>query len=138
MIILERNGDEVFCEGVKLPIVAQAHKGPGKECVRIEGLDGSNGQKWVSLSKLNQGLNTVETKAREVSIGQRYQLTDEEQSRIDELQSEIDAIKAQAKARYVAKPNFKANIDALSKADKLAYIDQIKTYLAAVESKANL
>lgn len=101
MLVLERKGDEVFCENKKLTIVSQATKGPNKEVVKIDGLNGSNGQKWVSLSRLQQGLNEVETIAREVTISKKYSLTIEEQKEVDNLQAKIDSIIEVAKSRYV-------------------------------------
>ena len=99
MIILERKGDEVFCNGCKLTINPQATKGPNKEVVKIDGLEGSNGQKWISLAKLKEGINEIECQAREITHSIKYQLTIEEQAKIDELQAQIDAIIEAAKAR---------------------------------------
>ena len=101
MLVLERKGDEVFCEGQKLTIVKQATKGPGKEVVKVDGLAGANGQKWVSLSKLNEGLNEIETSAHERVVGQKYELTQEEKDEIAMYQSKIDSIIENAKKRYV-------------------------------------
>lgn len=99
MLVLERRGNEVYCNGCKLTINAQATKGPGKEVVKVEGLEGSNGQKWVSLIKLKEGINEIECQAREITHSVKYQLTKEEQAQIDELQAQIDAIIEVAKAR---------------------------------------
>lgn len=127
MLVLERKGNEVFCNGQKLTIVAQATKGPGKEVVKVEGLDGSNGQKWVSLSKLVEGLNEIECNGREVS-SQKYTLTQEERERVSQLQSEIDSIINKAKERYVAKPNLNMDPSKLTEEERLALIDQITKY----------
>lgn len=102
MLVLTRKGADVYHNDVKLTIVAQATKGEGKEVVKIDGLEGSNGQKWVSLSRLVEGENEIECKAREVSTSQRYTLTEDEKAEVAELQSRIDEIIAKAKARYVA------------------------------------
>lgn len=99
MLVLERKGDEVFCNGRKLTINPQATKGPNKEVVKVDGLEGSNGQKWISLSRLNEGINKIECQAREITHSVKYQLTDEEQAKVDELQAQIDAIIEAAKAR---------------------------------------
>lgn len=111
MMKLERINDEVFFEGKKLTIVAQATKGPGKEVVKIEGLPGSNGQKWISLKRLEQGINEIQCEAREVTVGAKYKLTAEEQARINELDAEKNAIIERAKARYIP------NLDKLEKMD---------------------
>lgn len=99
MLVLERKGDEVYCNGSKLTINPQATKGPGKEVVKVDGLEGSNGQKWISLNRLKEGINEIECQAREVTRTIRYTLTSEEQAQIDELQAQIDAIIEAAKAR---------------------------------------
>ena len=99
MLVLERKGNEVYCNGCKLTINPQATKGPNKEVVKVDGLEGSNGQKWISLARLKEGINEIECQAREVTRTIKYQLTDEEQAKIDELQAQIDAIIEAAKAR---------------------------------------
>ena len=99
MLVLERKGDEVFCNGRKLTINPQATKGPNKEVVKVDGLEGSNGQKWISLSRLNEGINEIECQAREITHSVKYQLTADEQAKVDELQAQIDAIIEAAKAR---------------------------------------
>jgi hypothetical protein len=103
MLELVKKGNEVSCNGQKLTVVDQKTKGPGKEVVKIEGLDGSNGQKWVSLSKLQEGKNEVSCKGREVTSTGSYTLTPAEKAEVDALQLQIDAIKDAAKARYVPK-----------------------------------
>lgn len=103
MLVLERKGNEVYFEGRKLTIVAQATKGPNQEVVKIEGLPESNGQKWISLRKLNEGLNELECQAKEVTSYKKYELTNEEQETIKSLQAQIDEIIENAKKRYVPK-----------------------------------
>lgn len=135
MLELERINDEVYCNGVKLRINKQASKGAGNEVVNVEGLEGSNGQKWVSLSRLHEGMNTIETSARQVSTA-KYQLTPEEQKEVNELQARIDTIINNAKSRYVAKPNFgKIDPSKLSDEEKEALIANLKQYLAVAEDK---
>lgn len=128
MLVLERKGNEVFCNGQKLTIVTQATKGPGKEVVKVQGLEGSNGQKWVSLSKLVEGLNEIECQGREVVSTQKYTLTQEERERVNQLQSEIDSIINKAKERYVSKPNLNMDPSKLTEEERLALIDQITKY----------
>ena len=130
---LERINDEVFFEGKKLTIVAQATKGPGKEVVKIEGLPGSNGQKWISLKRLEQGINEIQCEAREVTVGQKYKLTAEEQARVNELQNEIDEIINAAKARYVAKPDMNIDPSKMTEAERKAKIAELKAYLGIIE-----
>lgn len=134
MLVLERKGNEVFCQGQKLTIVAQATKGPGKEVVKIKGLEGSNGQTWMSLSRLNEGLNEVECKAREVVSNSKYTLTSEEKARIDKLQAEIDSIIEAAKARYVAKPNLNVNPATMTEAQRLELASQLEAYIASLKA----
>ena len=103
MLVLVRKGTEVYHDKTKLTIVEQKTKGSGKEVVKIDGLDGSNGQKWISLSKLVEGKNEVSCKGREVTSTGSYTLTPAEKLEVDALQLQIDAIKDAAKARYVPK-----------------------------------
>jgi hypothetical protein len=133
MLKLERINDEVYFEGKKLTIVAQATKGPGKEVVKIEGLPDSNGQKWISLKKLEQGINEIQCEAREVTVGAKYKLTAEEQARVNELQNKIDEIINAAKARYVAKPDLNIDPSKMTEAERLAMIAQLKAYLGITE-----
>lgn len=130
MLVLERKGMEVYCEGVKLTIVPQATKGPNKEVVKVAGLRGSNGQKWVSLSKLKEGINEVETQGREVTITstRSYQLTPEESQKVKELQSQIDKIIEGAKARYVAKPKLDVDPTKMTEEERQAKIQEIMKY----------
>ena len=97
VLVLTRKNDEVFFGSTKLTIVAQASKGSNKEVVKIAGLPNSNGQKWVSLAKLQQGSNVLACKAKEVTTSS-YSLTADEVKKVNELQSQIDAIKEAAKA----------------------------------------
>lgn len=128
MLVLERKGDDVYHNDIKLTIVAQATKGVGKEVVKIKGLEGSNGQQWVSLSRLQEGINEIECQGREVSSGKKYTLTEEEKEEIKDLQSRIDEIIEIAKARYVAKPNLDIDPSKMSEAERLAKIEEIKKY----------
>lgn len=122
MLKLIRTQDGVFYNDRKLTIVAQATKGPGKEVVKIEGLPGSDGAKWISLNKLSMGENDIVPVKREVAGG--YSLTDEEKARIDELQGEIDAIKERARKRNANKGGLKTfdEIMAMDEDSRVAYI----------------
>ena len=113
-LILKRVKDEVFFENRKLVISKQASKGAGNEVVKILGLPHSNGKQWISLSKLAEGINEVECTARVVTsqlskpetakVVETYKLNVDEQSKVDELQKQIDAIITVAKARFVPRP----------------------------------
>ena len=100
MLKLERIGRDVFYEGTKLTRVDQATKGPGNEVIKIEGLEGSNGAKWISLSKLQEGLNEIEVKGKVVTNSGSYTLTQSEKDEIAKLQKRIDEIKAIGRKRY--------------------------------------
>lgn len=128
MLVLERKGQEVFHNGSKLTIVEQATKGPGKEVVKIKGLEGSNGQQWISLSRLVEGRNEVECQGREVTTAAKYTLTPEEAKKVKKLQDELDQIIAQAKARYVKKPDLNIDPSKMSEAERLAKIEEVKKY----------
>lgn len=128
MLKLVRTGDEVYFEGRKLVINAQASKGPNNEVVKIEGLPGSNGQKWISLSRLKEGENEFECEARKFSKAQKYTLTAEEQEEVDRLQARIDEIIENAKSRYVPMPNLSVDPSKLSEEERLELIEQIKKY----------
>lgn len=130
MLELERKGGEVYCLGRKLTIVAQATKGEGKEVVKIEGLEGSNGQKWVSLSRLQEGTNTLECSGKVMTTSTKVMLTDDEAKEIAELQARIDTIKDAAKARYKAQPKLvpMSSIASMTEEEKLAKIEEIKAY----------
>lgn len=127
-LVLERKGNEVFHNGVKLTIVSQATKGPGKEVVKIKGLEGSNGQQWVSLSRLVEGENAIECQGREVTTTSKYTLTSEEAKRVKELQEELDKIIQGAKDRYVQKPNLNVDPSKMTEAERLAKIEEVKKY----------
>lgn len=100
MIKLTRKGRDVFYEGTKLTRVDQATKGPGNEVIKIEGLPGTNGAKWISLSKLQEGLNEIEVKGKEVTNSGSYTLTQSEKDEIAKLQKRIDEIKEIGRKRY--------------------------------------
>ena len=126
MLVLERKGYEITCEGKKLTVVKQGSKGPNKEVVKIAGLPGSNGKQWLSLTLIPD--NTVTTITddklvpRVVTSSKQYELTSEEKQQVEELQAKIDAIIAAAKARYI--PAAKKDISKMT-------IDELEAYIAA-------
>lgn len=128
MIKLIRKQNEIYTEsGEKCRIVPQATKGPNKEVVYIGGLEGSNGQKWISLTKLVEGLNEIECHGKEVST---YSLTAEERAQIEALEAQIKQIKDNAKARY-AKTS-KKSINDMSIEELEAFIAQRKRELGKI------
>ena len=133
MLTLTRDGNAVFCNGQALTINAQASKGPGKEVVYIGGLPGSNGAKWISLSKLQEGTNELHPKGQTRAGHQKsskldYTLTEAENQEIAGLQRRYDDIIEAAKARYVPKPDLDVNVEVLSLDEKLAKLEEIKKY----------
>ena len=124
MLELVRKGNEVYYEGKKLTIVAQATKGPNKEVVKIADIN-SLGKKWISLNLLKEGSNIIEDKdlvGRQVST-KDYQLTQDEQNQINELKAQIDAIIENAKKRYIPKSK---KLEDMSIEELEAYIAQRK------------
>lgn len=134
MLKLERIEDKVYYNGIELKINKQASKGAGNEVVDISKLSEANGQKWISLNRLQQGINEIECKAREITSSKKYELTKAEKSRIAELQDEIDSIIEKAKSRYVEKPNFNVDVSKLTEEEKLAHIERVQKYLASLKA----
>ena len=139
MLKLERIDDEVYYNGMKLKINKQKSKGPKNEVVYIKDCPEANGQTWISLSRLVDGENEIECKARELKTHKtpapKYELTKDEESRIAELQAEIDKIIDTAKARYVEKPNLDIDISTLSEEEKQAHIEQVQNYIKYLQTK---
>ena len=129
MLKLERIEDKVQYNGVELKINKQASKGPNNEVVYIKDCLESNGQTWISLNRLKDGINEIECKGRVVTSHNKYELTNEEKLRIEELQREIDEIKENAKKRYVERPNFKVDVSKLSEEEKLEHIRSVERYI---------
>jgi hypothetical protein len=131
MLELTRNGKEVYCNGKKLTMVEQATKGPGNEVIKVEGLPGSNGAKWISLKKLNEGLNQVELVAKEVTSTGSYTLTSEEKEEVDRLQARITEIKTKAKERYIPKSGFGIDPTKVTPEELEEYIAKLRKTLEA-------
>lgn len=129
-LVLERNGSEVFYNGKKLTVVEQATKGPGKEVVKVSDCPEANGQKWVSLSRLKEGINEIECKAREVSTAiMRYSLTPEELLEVQGYEARIAEIKEKARKRKEAEPNLKIDPTKLTEEERLAEMEKFKKFL---------
>ena len=134
MLVLERKGDEVFCNGRKLVINAQASKGAGKEVVKVDGLEGANGQKWISLARLKEGINEIETQGREIGSYQKYTLTQEEKDEIKMHQDAIDKIIEVAKSRFVAKPKFTLDPTKMTQEEREAEVAKLEAYLRMLKA----
>ena len=130
-----KNGYEIIVNNVACKVIKQESKGLNKEVVDIEKAVGPEYQRYVSLSKLVDGSQIVELKPRKIVESKQYSLTQEEQTQIDELQAQIDAIIEAAKARYV-KVSFKSTIDTskLSDAQKLEAIRQLEAQLEKLKA----
>jgi hypothetical protein len=129
MLELTRKGRDVYHGTKKLTMVEQASKGPNNEVIKIEGLEGANGAKWISLSKLQEGLNQLNTKGRDVVATQTYTLNMVEKAEVDRLQAEINKIKDAARARYAATPRFKpvGEMNAQELEKYIEYLTALKT-----------
>ena len=135
MLELKRIGDEVYYKDTRLTQIKQSKTKDGKDrpnVVIIDGLPGTNGQKHMSITKLVEGLNVFndnDLKGREVN--KDYELTEEEQEKVNELQSEIDEIISAAKARYVKPVKVKTITDTkkMSKSELEAYIAKLEKML---------
>ena len=130
-----KNGYEITVNGIVCKVIKQESKGTNKEVVDIEKVVGTEYQRYVSLSKLVEGLQTVELKPRKIVESRQYTLTQDEQTKIKELQTQIDNIIEVAKARYV-KISFKSTIDTskLSDTQKLEAIRQLEIQLEKLKS----
>lgn len=130
-LVLQRVGRDVYFEGRKLTRVDQATKGPNKEVIKIDGLPGSNGQKWVSLNTLVEGDNELTCSARDVTIrpsSKGYQLTPEEAKEVADLEARVKAIVDAAKARFVPKPKLDLDPSKMTAAERQAKIDELVKY----------
>lgn len=137
-MLLVRKNNEVFFNEQKLTIVEQGTKGPGKEVVKIKGLEGSNGQQWVSLSKLKEGENRITCQGREVVTTSKYILTPEESKEVKDLQTKIDSIINNAKNRYVPKPELNIEqsvIDSMTEEEIERKIDEVRKYYTSLKKK---
>lgn len=146
MLVLERKeNNEVYCDGKKLTIIKQESKGSNKEVVKIIGLDGSNGQQYVSLSKLKVGFNEIECKARVTSNStsnskptqSNILLTQEEKSKYDELKKQLDELVELGKSRYVPQPN-PFDYDLTSEESKLQYIEDLEKFIKSKKEYVTL
>ena len=119
MLELNRKNDEVYFGDKKLTIIKQEKKGKDKEVVKIEGLEGSNGQKYISLIKLKQGKNKIECQGREVSQGY---YTKEEKEELEKLYDRINEIKTLAKKRQPQKLKTQKDIEKMDRKSLESYM----------------
>ncbi len=129
-LTLTRTNGVVMHEGVELKINAQASKGANREVVKIAGLPGAGGQTWLSLSKIKEGTHIYACSAGAnagTTLGGA--LTPDEQKRVDDLQAQIDAIKAAARARAAATKIDPKTVGALSDDAKRELIAQLQKSL---------
>lgn len=131
MLELTKKGNEVFYKDKKLTIIAQTTKGEGKEVVKVEGIEEANGQKFISLSKLVEGTNTLECKPREVVNSKKYVLTETEKLEVEELQTKIDKIIEVAKSRYV--PTVSKPIAKMTETELAEYVAKLQIQLNAMK-----
>lgn len=133
-LFINRKGNLVYDENGKLlTINEQKTKGPGNEVIKIEGMKNSNGQKWISLSKVKEGENWFECKKSNRKLSNvsevLYELNADEENEIEYFQNQIDEIIETAKARYVKKPNLNIKIAELSMEEKQKHIEELERYL---------
>jgi len=128
---LTRQGRDVYHNGTKLTRVDQATKGPGNEVIKIEGLDGANGAKWISLSKLVEGKNVVSVQGKVITSTGSYTLTPQEKEEVDRLQARINQIKEAARSRYVSKPKF-IDPSKMTEEERELAIQQMEKYLGVL------
>jgi len=128
---LVRKGRDVFHNEVKLTRVDQASKGPGNEVIKIEGLDGANGAKWISLSKLVEGSNEIQVQGKVITSTGSYTLTPQEKEEVDKLQARINQIKDAARSRYVSKPKF-IDPSKMTEEERELAIQQMEKYLGVL------
>lgn len=130
MLRLERRADEVYYNGRKLIIVKQAQKGPNHEVIKVEGLPEACGQKWLSLTKLKEGINEIDCQGKSpVVANEKYQLTQVEAEEVRACRARIEEIITEAKKRYVPIPDLKVNPAELTEAEKQAKIEELKKFL---------
>ena len=133
MLELTKKDNKVFYKNQELYINKQKSKGPNNEVVDIEGLPESNGQKWISLSKIKDGTHSYECKGKVFtktsSVG-KYSLTEEESQEVETLKNRIDSIIEIAKQRY-QKSNRK--LEDLSIDELMELINSKKVELEKVE-----
>lgn len=136
IVSIERDGLTIKVNGVKCPVNKQESKGPNKEVVNIKKVVGPQYQEWISLSRLQEGVQEVELKPRkEVVLGAKYTLTKEEQEEVDSLKARIEEIIEGAKKRYVpSKLNLNLDVSKLSEEQRQQEIEKVMKYIEALKA----
>jgi len=136
IVSIERDGLTIKVNGVECPVNKQESKGPNKEVVNIKKVVGPQYQEWISLSRLQEGVQEVELKPRkEVVLGAKYTLTKEEQEEVDSLKARIEEIIEGAKKRYVpSKLNLNLDVSKLSEEQRQAEIEKVMKYIEALKA----
>ena len=146
-IELQYVNGHVYYNNTELRINKQASKGPGNEVIDLSRVPEARelNRKWLSLSKLHEGSNTVTLEAtnrtQTTSNHEKdYILNSDEQAQINELnaqiatlQAQIDAIIENAKSRYVSAPE-SVDVTQLSDEQLKDYLARVEKYLAQVRS----
>ena len=136
IVSIERDGLTIKVNGVECPVNKQEAKGPNKEVVNIKKVVGPQYQEWISLSRLQEGVQEIELKPRkEVVLSAKYTLTKEEQEEVDSLKARIEEIIEGAKKRYVpSKLNLNLDVSKLSEEQRQAEIEKVMKYIEALKA----
>lgn len=92
---------EVLYQGAKLPIVDKNK--PTGASVDLDKLGLEGYQRYVKISTLEIGLNTIELKAKRIVEISKVEYTEEEKAELAQLEARINEIKENAKRRYIPK-----------------------------------
>lgn len=130
IIELEKiNELEVLYDGIKLPIVDKNKPcGPSVDLGKL-GLNGY--QRYIKISKLEEGPNQVELKEAKETTKQ-YSLTIEEKKEIEQLENRIKEIKENAKKRFIPKATKIEDMDETQLQD---YIEKCNKLLENLKAK---
>lgn len=135
MITLTRKGNKVYFGEKELTINPQSTKGQNKEVVSLKGIEGTNGQKWISLSKLKEGENNIECQGREVTSSVQY--LPEEVEELERLEKRIKEIKEKAKLRKPIKIDLNMDITKLNDDQKQSMIVYLTQHLDKLNQSLN-
>lgn len=121
-IELRKDGEEVFYQNVKLPLVDKTKPcGPSVDLGKL-GFDGY--QRYIKVSRLEEGLNNVELKeAKEVT--RQCILTEEEKAEIAQLEARIAEIKENARKRFIPKATKVEDMDETQLQDYIAKCNKL-------------
>jgi len=131
IVKISRDGYKVLVDGVQYHINPQTSKGPGNEIVELKKMNHPELQQSISLSKIPDGCVDFEFELaprKEVTSKKDYELTEDEQKQVNELQAQIDAIKDAARARYIPSK-------AKAKDPNKMSAQELKDYIASLEAR---